>query len=84
MCHNVHMKTVSIRDLHLATGRLVRRVAQTGALVITDRGRPVATLQAFDGLPEGRPLPNRETWIRTLPRVDVDSVDVLSEIRGRY
>ena len=27
MCHNVHMKTISIRELHLETGRWVRHAA---------------------------------------------------------
>jgi prevent-host-death family protein len=38
------MKRVSIRELHLRTGAWVRQVATQGRVVITDRGRPVASL----------------------------------------
>ena len=41
-------KEVSIRDLHERTGALVREAA-TGryAVIITDRGRPVATIAPY-------------------------------------
>ena len=39
VCHNVHMKTISIRELHLKTGRWVRHAASRGPIVVTDRGR---------------------------------------------
>ena len=42
------MKRVSIRDLHLHTGKWVRGVAEHRRIVITDRGRPVATIMPFD------------------------------------
>jgi prevent-host-death family protein len=48
MCHNVHMKTISIRELHLKTGQWVRHAASRGPIVVTDRGRRVAALQPFD------------------------------------
>src|SRR5216684_5441358 len=35
MCHNVHMKTISIRELHLKTGRWVRHAASRGPIVVT-------------------------------------------------
>jgi len=47
MCYIVHMRTLTIRQLHLSTGNWVRRVARDGRVVITDRGRPVATLSPF-------------------------------------
>jgi len=83
MCHIVHMKTISIRDLHLQTGRWVRRSGQGNPLVVTDRGRPVATLIPYE---EGSPrkgLPDREAQIRKLPRLPVDSTDYVSEGRDR-
>src|SRR3954463_13130768 len=55
MCHNVHMKTISIRELHLNTGRWVRHAASRGPIVVTDRGRRVAALQPFDASVTGRP-----------------------------
>jgi antitoxin (DNA-binding transcriptional repressor) of toxin-antitoxin stability system len=38
-----HMKTISIRELHEATGRWVRR-AQAGEVYVTERGRLVAKI----------------------------------------
>ena len=81
MCHNVHMKTISIRELHLKTGRWVRQAASRGPIVVTDRGRRVAALQPFDASVTGRPLPNRETAIRKRSKVPVDSVVYQSELR---
>src|SRR5438067_11501522 len=60
MCHNVHMKTISIRELHLKTGQWVRHAASRGPIVVTDRGRRVAALQPFDASVTSRPLLNRE------------------------
>jgi antitoxin (DNA-binding transcriptional repressor) of toxin-antitoxin stability system len=81
MCHNVHMKTISIRELHLKTGQWVRHAASRGAIVVTDRGRRVAALQPFDASVTGRPLPNREAAIRKRSKVPVDSVVYQSELR---
>ncbi len=81
MCHNVHMKTISIRELHLKTGQWVRHAASRGAIVVTDRGRRVAALQPFDASVTGRPLPNREAAIRKRSKIPVDSVVYQSELR---
>ena len=40
------MKTISLRELHESTGIWVREAARIGALVITDRSKPVARLEA--------------------------------------
>ena len=81
MCHNVHMKTISIRELHLKTGQWVRHAASRGPIVVTDRGRRVAALQPFDASVIGRPLPNREAAIRKRSKVPVDSAVYQSELR---
>ena len=81
MCHNVHMKTISIRQLHLKTGWWVRHAASGGPIVVTDRGRRVAALQPFDASVTRRPLPNREAAIRKRSKVRVDSVVYQSELR---
>ena len=44
MTHFVHMKRIGVRTLHLKTGEWVRRAALGEGVVITDRGRPVASL----------------------------------------
>jgi len=81
MCHNVHMKTISIRELHLKTGQWVRHAASRGPIVVTDRGRRVAALQPFDASMIGRPLPDREAAIRKRSKVPVDSAVYQSELR---
>jgi len=81
MCHTVHMKTISIRELHLKTGRWVRHAASRGAIVVTDRGRRVAAIQPFDASMASRPLPDREAAIRKRSKVPVDSAVYQSELR---
>jgi antitoxin (DNA-binding transcriptional repressor) of toxin-antitoxin stability system len=81
MCHNVHMKTISIRELHLKTGSWVRHAARWGPIVVTDRGRRVAALQPFDASVTSRPLPNREAAIRKRSKVPVDSAVYQAELR---
>lgn len=48
MCH---MKSISLRELHEATGAWVRRAVKLGTLTITDRGKPIARIT---------PVPSRE------------------------
>lgn len=84
MFHIVHMKTIAIRELHLATGRWVRHAATTREpVIVTDRGRRVALLQAFVPDAMGRPLPEREQRIHKRPRTRVDSATYQAEMRGR-
>jgi prevent-host-death family protein len=75
------MKTITIRELHLQTGRWVRHAASRGPIVVTDRGRRVAALQPFDASMTGRPLPDREAAIGRRSRIPVDSVVYQSELR---
>jgi antitoxin (DNA-binding transcriptional repressor) of toxin-antitoxin stability system len=39
------MKSITLRELHEATGKWVRRAAALGALQVTERGRPVARIR---------------------------------------
>lgn len=82
MCHNVHMKTISIGELHLATGRWVRHAAKE-PVVVTDRGREVAALQPLDPSQLGQPLPDREARIRKRTRLATDSMVYQTEMRDR-
>jgi antitoxin (DNA-binding transcriptional repressor) of toxin-antitoxin stability system len=45
-----HMKTITIRELHQATGRWVRR-ASAGEIHVTERGRLIAKIVAATPLP---------------------------------
>jgi prevent-host-death family protein len=42
------MKTISIRELHERTGAWVRKAARLGPITVTERGRPLARLEAVE------------------------------------
>ena len=77
------MTKITIRELHLDTGRWVRRAAARQRIVITDRGSPVAELAPYNPSDSGKPLPNREKRIRRRSRITVDSSLYVSEGRER-
>jgi antitoxin (DNA-binding transcriptional repressor) of toxin-antitoxin stability system len=83
MSYNVHMRSISIRELHINTGRWVRHAARHGAVVVTDRGRVVARLQPHTAADVGRPLPDREASIRARSRLRTDSADAVAADRER-
>ncbi len=53
------MVRVSIRELHLRTGEWIRRVHAEGRVVVTDRGRPVASLIPYEPEDTGLPFGGR-------------------------
>lgn len=73
------MKSVTIRELHMKTSKLVRESAHE-KIIITDRGQPVALLKRPDG-PDlvGKPFPKRD--IRKMSKVEGDSTDYISRDR---
>jgi hypothetical protein len=73
------MKTISMRELHHATGKYVRE-SRSHPLVITERGTRVAVLKAFtEEEVAGRPLPRRRA--ADLPAVGLDSTLLISQDR---
>jgi antitoxin (DNA-binding transcriptional repressor) of toxin-antitoxin stability system len=46
------MKTITIRELHAATGKWVRRSAALGEVRVSERGRVIARLLPMTSLPE--------------------------------
>ena len=72
------VKTISIKQLHAATGQYVRE-ASSHAIYVTDRGQLAAVLKPVVGDDQpGRPFPRRR--VRDLPAVDVDSsADISAE-----
>jgi antitoxin (DNA-binding transcriptional repressor) of toxin-antitoxin stability system len=73
------MKTATVRELHMNTGRLVRASAHENIL-ITERGQAVAVLtraKAADLV--GKPFPKRD--VRKMPKVPCDSTIYISEER---
>ncbi len=73
------MRTATIRELHMNTGKLVRASAHE-KIIIKDRGRPVAVLKRLDGPDlEGKPFPKRD--IRKMPKAKGDSTEYVSRDR---
>jgi prevent-host-death family protein len=57
------MTTISIKELHERTGEWVRKAAASEEITVTDRGRPVARIQA---IPESAAVatPTANPWLR--------------------
>jgi antitoxin (DNA-binding transcriptional repressor) of toxin-antitoxin stability system len=73
------MRTATIRELHMNTGKLVRASTQE-SILITERGQAVAILKsAKAGDLIGKPFPKRD--IRKMPKVPGDSTIYISEER---
>ena len=82
-----HMKTITIRELHQATGRWVRR-ASAGEVYVTERGRLVAKIVPASPLP-ATPFFANPTYTRAYRaqrkhlRGGADSTRTISEERDR-
>jgi len=79
------MGKISIRDLHLRTGDWVRRAAGGSSVVVTDRGRPVASLVPYEPMPESTPFGARRLLpeFTALSRSSGDATAIISEDRDR-
>ena len=75
------MERASVRDLHLKTSALIKNVAQGQTYVIESRGVPVAELRPIPARRPTNKLPDREAFIRTLPRTGTDTGKILEEDR---
>lgn len=76
-----HMERLSVRDLRLKTSAVLKNVSEGQTYIIESRGVPVAELRP---IPTRRPtnkLPDREEFIRTLPRSGTDTGKILEEDR---
>ena len=76
-----HMERASVRDLHLKTSALIKNVAQGQTYVIESRGVPVAELRPIGPRRATNKLPDREAFIRKLPRSKTDTGRMLEEDR---
>jgi len=77
------MKSISIRELHMHTGKWVREAATSHEpVIVLDRGRPTARLLPFDA-PASTPFSKRKLvpGFADLPRVEEDSGSLLEEDR---
>ena len=63
MCH---MKSSTVRELHLKTSEIVRRVSEGESFIVEKRGVPVAEIRPFSAPPRLR-MPDREALIMSLP-----------------
>ena len=79
------MAQIGIRDLHLKTGEWVRRAARGEGVVVTERGRPVASLIPFRDGTEGRSFADRVVLpeFDALPPIPGDSTADVSDDRDR-
>jgi len=75
------MKTITVRDLHLNTGRYIRKAAIVD-LVVTEHGRAVASISRFTGYTKGASLPDRESFIHKMPRIHIDSAKIVADNRN--
>jgi hypothetical protein len=75
------MKTISVEDLHEQTDQFVGLAAQED-IVVVQRGQPLAILKRFpDAVQWQRHWEEREQKLATLPRIDVDSTEYVSQDR---
>jgi len=79
MCHM--RKKATLRELHLRTSEIVKRVADGETFVIVKQGAPVAELRPFQRQLRSSPLPDREEFLTSLPLVKTDSGRILEEDR---
>ena len=81
----MHVDQIRIRDLHFKTGEWVRRAALGEVVVITDRGRPIASLVPVRSDDLSTPFSQRRTLpeFDTLPVVPGESARSVSGDRDR-
>ena len=72
------MKTISIKELHAATGKWVR-AAKTTSIIVTDHGEQVAELRPLSANAINPKFQKRD-WSK-LPSSDLDSTDLISADR---
>ena len=82
------MRKISIRELHAETGRWLREAARIDELVVTERGRPIATIVPYREPPSANPFKARKLrpgYAALLGRLrgGTDSSKIVSEDRDR-
>ena len=74
------MKSSTVRELHLKTSEIVRRVAEGESFIIEKRGVPVAEIRPFTDRPKPK-MPHREALIMSISHVGLDSGEILEQDR---
>jgi len=73
------MKSSTVRELHLKTSEIVRRVVAGESFIIEKRGVPVAEIRPISDWPRQR-MPDRESLIMSAPET-MDSGLILEQDR---
>ena len=81
--HGNGVKQITIQQLHEETERWVEEAADNGGILITENGKPVATISQVLTTRRGKPLPDRTEEIKRMPFIPVDSGVYISEDRDR-
>jgi antitoxin (DNA-binding transcriptional repressor) of toxin-antitoxin stability system len=81
MCHNGHMRHVSVRKLHEETGRLVDAAQAGEVIIVRRRGVPVAEMHGLTGQSRRIEVPDLDRRYRRFPRVKTDSGKILEKDR---
>lgn len=74
------MKTISIKELHAATGKWVR-AAKTDVIAVTDHGERVAELRPLTAPAKPRPKFDPASRLKWMPTTSTDSTVAISEDR---
>ena len=82
------MKTISIRELHERTGAWVRKAVELGAIIVTERGKPLVRLEAVVDVRPANPFRERRLrpgYARLRGKLGrgTDSTIIVSEDRDR-
>jgi prevent-host-death family protein len=80
------MKTISIRELHQRTGAWVRRAVESGAITVTDRGRPLVRIEPVATERQRNPFQGRRPgYARLRGKLGggTDSAVIVSQQRDR-
>ncbi len=74
-----------MRELHMRTGKWVRKAAQANGVIVVERGHPVATILPFSESDTGALFSKRRLvpGFARLPKIATDSTATISEERGR-
>ena len=75
------MKEITLEELKRDADQWVRLAARKEPVIITDGGKPVATLTGLEPPHHSKRLPNREDKIKQRSQIKLDSADYLSEMR---
>ncbi len=72
------MKTLSIREMRSTLGCLETLVSESGEIVVTRRGKPIARVLPIAG---HKPKPDHADLRKTMPRLAISSEELIAAER---